>query len=241
MARSTDFLYRYRDVLNKLRSDKDSGLSNKQERRTAARQARSGIRKDKAAAAAAGNIYQSPADRAASVAAIPQEFIDRYGSQAGSMYANSQVKSADLNKQYAAVGATQQDIDRYGSDALDVARARQLNELQKSRGLERLTAGSPEQRQQALDESYRLAQSAGIPAARGSKEATREFYTKEFAKFGDNPNVFGMKDLLEMRNRGESEGDIRRMALTIGAVGPQAQKALGLGYLNRNFWFDKLV
>jgi hypothetical protein len=31
------------------------------------------------------------------------------------------------------------------------------------------------------------------------------------------------------------------MALTIGAVGPQAQKALGLGYLNRNFWFDKLV
>lgn len=248
MARSSDFLYRYRDILNNLRSSKDSGnlpenlqrrkeegLSSRQERRTAARRARADIVRDKAAAAAAGNQYVSPRDQAANISAIPQQYIDQYGSRANDMYAASQVQAADLNKRYAAVGATPQDIARYGSDAVDIARARQLNTNAINAANEALTAGSPQMRQQALDESYRIASSNSSAAAKAGKDALRQQYTKDFAQWGDNPNVFGMKDLLELRNRGESEGDIKRIALTIGKVGPQAQKALGLGYLNRAF------
>lgn len=251
MARSSDFLYRYRDLLGALRDSKSSGglsenlqrrkeegLSNRQERRTAARRARADIINEKAAAAAAGNQYVSARDRAANIAAIPQEYVDQYGSQANTMYAGSQVQAADLNKRYTAVGATPQDIARYGSDAIDIARARQLGTDRINAVNEALTAGSPEMRQQALDESYRIASSNSSAAAQAGKDALRQQYIRDFAQFGDNANVFGMKDLQELRNRGNSEGDIKRIALTIGKIGPQAQKELGLGYLNQNFWIQ---
>lgn len=233
---SQDFLSRYKDLLSDLRASKaGSKLTAAERQKTARQQARAGIKQDKAAAREAGIVYQSPSAKAASISAIPQSYLDKYGSEAGRMYAQEQVKQKDLAKTYSAQGVTPQDIEKYGSSALDIVRARNLDTNRISAAKEALTAGSPEQRNQALEESYRLAQSAGIPGAKSSKEATREFYTKEFAKFGNNPNVFGMKDLLEMRNRGESEGDIRRMALTIGSVGPLAQKELGLGYMNRQF------
>lgn len=248
MARSSDFLYRYRDILNNLRSSKDSGnlpenlqrrkeegLSKRQERRTAARRARFDIARDKAAAAAAGNQYVSPRDQAANIAAIPQEYVDKYGSRAGDMYAASQVQAADLNKRYAALGVTPQDVEFYGSDAINAVRARQLNTNQFNAVNEALTAGNQEMRDKALAAGMSSAASAGIPAARAGKDAYKQWVTKEFARWGNSPNVFGMKDLQELRLRGESDGDIRNLALTIGKVGPRAQKELGLGYLNRAF------
>jgi len=160
-------------------------------------------------------------------ASIPQEYKDKYGSTAGSMYERDKLAQRDVSTAMTKQGVTPLEIDRYGSDALNVARARQLNEQKKQIAMDTLTPGM-EDRQKALDESFRLAQTAGIPGARDSKQATKDFYTKEFARFGNSANVFGMKDLLEMRNRGESEGDIRRIALTIGSVGPLARKELGI-------------
>jgi hypothetical protein len=219
-----DFLNRYRQLLDGMKLGRDKGRD--KEARRERRQERRQERRERERETARQNEY---------VASIPQEYLDKYGSQAGSMYTRDKISNQHYLNSLSKQGITPQEAEKYGSDVLDITRANRLNQNAIASAQERLTAGSPNQRQQALQESFRLAQSAGIPTARGSEQATRDFYTKEFAKYGDNPNVFGMKDLIEMRNRGESEGDIRRIALTIGKVGPQAQKELGLGYLGTNF------
>lgn len=231
-----DFLGSYRQLLDGMKGGRDRSPEARRERRQERRQnRRERARQREIERERQREIERERARQSEYVASIPQDYLDKYGSSAGSMYERDKLANRDYLTSLSKQGITPQEAEKYGSNVVDVTRANRLNQTAIANATERLTAGSPQQRSQALTESYRLAQSAGIPAARGSEQATRDFYTKEFARFGDNPNVFGMQDLLEMRNRGESEGDIRRIALTIGKVGPRAQKELGLGYLGTNF------
>lgn len=95
----------------------------------------------------------------------------------------------------------------------------------------RYLPGTSASRQQARRESLNLAsQSSQKNVVSGGQLGIRDFYTKEFAKFGNNPNVFGMQDLLQMENTGASGGEIARTALTIGSIGPEARKRLASKY-----------
>ncbi len=91
--------------------------------------------------------------------------------------------------------------------------------------------GTAESRQQARRESLDLASQASQKdvVSRGQL-GIRDFYTKQFAQHGNSPYVFGMKDLQHMESTGASGDEIRRTALTIGSIGPQARKRISSKY-----------
>jgi hypothetical protein len=108
--------------------------------------------------------------------------------------------------------------------------ADELNRVAIANARERFAPGSPEERDEATKRSIDTAIKTGGrfgQVARGGAGAMRDLYRKEYAQFGDNPNVIGMKDVQELENRGYSGGDIRDIALTVGSVGPQARQRIG--------------
>jgi len=209
-----DFLGSYKEVLGRLKGDKEK-LRQYREQRRPGREERKATRE---------------ANR--SVAGIPAEYLDKYGSDARSMWQAEQSHQAQAaaaaQRIYNEAGATPSDVQKYGSSAADIARARGLNQSALQTAQKRFEIGLPADRAAAVQESINLARSASQPATNAT--SIRDFYTKSFADKGDNPNVFGMKDLEHLENTGTSADDIRRIALTINRAGPLAAQRLADKY-----------
>lgn len=91
--------------------------------------------------------------------------------------------------------------------------------------------GTAQSRQEARRESLNLAAKASQQDVVSKGQiGIRDFYTKNYAQFGNSPSVFGMQDLLQMENTGASPADIQRTALTIGSIGPEARKRMASKY-----------
>jgi hypothetical protein len=211
---SKQFLGSYRNVLERLKGSKEKLRAYREQRRPGREERRAEREYNRA------------------TAGIPAEYLEKYGSNAGDMWRREQLiqraTSSAVQNIYNQAGATPADVQKYGSDAADIARARNLNQSALQAAQERFQIGIPTDRSAAVQESLKQAQSA----SQGFKtpEAIRDFYTKSFASKGDNPNVFGMKDLEHLENTGTSADDIRRIALTINRAGPLAAKRLAEKY-----------
>jgi hypothetical protein len=133
-------------------------------------------------------------------------YYQKYGSQAESM----RQRDVQASNHYS---------ERFGSQGRDVAARDALarRDAQRVAARQEFMAPSAVQRQQAAEETR----------ARGGS-VKPEDYRKVFASHGDDPNVFGWKDLEHWRNVGESDGDIRRIALNVGLVGPRVRRELGI-------------
>lgn len=183
----------------------------------------------------ARDYYRAQRDQATAErnAATPSDYMDRYGSLGPEMYRRDQLNQQVRDKQTEARNAGVPDsyINRYGSQGAAVFKADELNRIKRSQAEEVLTPGPEKDRTQAMQESMRIAQSAGsgtrfYQAAQQGEGALRDAYRQEYAQWGNSPNVIGIKDVQELENRGYSGGDIRRIGLSVGSVGPKAKERI---------------
>jgi hypothetical protein len=217
-----DFLGSYKEVLGRLKGDKAKLKEYRASRKE-------GQAERRAERATNRQVRQERADYAAS---IPAEYLNKYGSDAGSVWEADKSRQTQMaaaeQRIYNQAGATPADVQKYGSSAADIARARGLNQSALQTAQKRFEIGLPANRTAAVQESINLARSASQPATNAT--SIRDFYTKSFADKGNNPNVFGMKDLEHLENTGTSADDIRRIALTINRAGPLAAQRLAEKY-----------
>lgn len=162
-------------------------------------------------------------------AETPSDYMDKYGSMGPDMYRADQLKQEMYEKRTANIPAEYK--EKYGSQAEAMFRAEELNRTQTANARETFAPGSSEQRSIAMKEAMDSARSTGGrfgQAASAGEDSLRDLYRKEYAQWGDNPDVIGLKDVQELENRGYSGGDIRRIGLTVGSVGPKARERIGL-------------
>lgn len=164
---------------------------------------------------------------------VPQEYTEKYGSQGYDMYRKDQLDRQVQDKltETRNAGVPAAYVEKYGSQAGSMYQADELNRIQQSNAREILTPGQDKDRVQAMQEAMSMARSAGnsnrfYQAAQKGEGALRDAYRQEYAQWGNSPNVIGMKDVQELENRGYSGGDIRRIGLAVGSVGPKAKERI---------------
>ncbi len=88
---------------------------------------------------------------------------------------------------------------------------------------QRLTPGTEAERNQAYADLQKRYTSSG-----NIQYAPLDQILKSYSKYGNNPNVIGMADVTQLKNKGYKDADIRQFGLASGRVGSQARQYLGI-------------